>query len=61
MIGENGDPANRLEKGEGDSWYVFYQSEAVTDETGRAKEFNSEADATECLLRCEAAGHITQQ
>jgi hypothetical protein len=58
MIDENRDPANRLEKGEGDRWYVFYHSEAVSDETGRAREFASEADATECLLRCEAMGHI---
>jgi hypothetical protein len=58
MIDGNRDPANRLEKGEGDDWYVFYHSEAVSDDEGRARAFSSEADATEYLLRCEAAGRI---
>jgi len=58
MDGQSGDPANHLEKGVGNTWYVFYRSEAVSDDTGRAVEFDNEADATECLIRCEAAGRI---
>ena len=60
MFGDNHDPANRLEKGVGDTWYVFYHSQSVNDEAGRARTFESEADATECLLRCELAGRIIQ-
>jgi hypothetical protein len=58
MLGETGDPANHLEKGVGDIWYVFFHSEAVADESGRAIGFENEADATECLMRCEIAGRI---
>ena len=58
MNGDTGNPANHLEKGVGDVWYVFYHSQSVSDETGRAIEFETEADANECLMRCEAAGRI---
>jgi hypothetical protein len=58
MIDQDRDPANRLEKGEGDVWYVFYHSEAASDDDGRARAFSSKADATEYLLRCEAAGRM---
>ena len=47
---------NRVEIAANEKWYVVYHAIAVTDKTGEMREFDNEADATACLLRCEAAG-----